>query len=82
MTRRPCRAVAHWPVHAEALGQGREAGLQRSKIDREIGRGEYDAHKKAASFDIVEILTPEAAGRIPSRGIASLTKRPKDAEQH
>src|SRR5436190_15358932 len=40
------RAVAHLPVHAEALGDGREAGLQRSKIDREIGRGEYDAHKK------------------------------------
>ena len=50
MTRRPRRAVAHLPVHAEALGDGREAGLQRSKIDREIGRGEYDAHKKVGQF--------------------------------
>src|SRR5205814_6987006 len=53
------RAVAHLPVHAEALGDGREAGLQRSKIDREIGRGEYDTHEEMTGLDIVELLGVE-----------------------
>ena len=47
------------PVHAEALGDGREAGLQRRKIDREIGRREYDTHEEMAGFDVVELLGVE-----------------------
>src|SRR5438067_12107069 len=53
------RAVAHLPVHAEPLGDRREAGLQRSKIDREIGRGEYDTHEEMPGLDIVELLGVE-----------------------
>jgi hypothetical protein len=48
-------AVAHLPVHAEALGDRGEAGLQRRKIDREVGGGEHHPHEEMAGLDVVEL---------------------------
>ena len=48
-------AVAHLPVHAEALRDRRESGLQRRKIDREVGVGEYHPHEEMTGLDVVEL---------------------------
>ena len=52
-------AVAHLPVHAEALGDRGKAGLQRRQIDREIGGGEHHPHEEMAGLDVVELLGVE-----------------------
>ena len=52
-------AVAHLPVHAEALGNRREAGLQCPEIDREIGGGEHHPHEEMRGLDVVELLGVE-----------------------
>jgi hypothetical protein len=52
-------AVAHLPVHAEALRDGGESGLQCRQIDGEIGGVEYHAHEEMASLDVVELLGVE-----------------------
>ena len=49
-------AVAHLPVHAEAFRDGAEAGLQRRKVDREIGGGEDDPHEEMTGLDVIELL--------------------------
>ena len=49
-------AVAHLPVHLEALGDRGEAGLQRHQFDREIGRGEHHAHEEFVVLNIRELL--------------------------
>ena len=52
-------AVAHLPVHAEAFGDGAEAGLQRRQVDREIGGGEHHPHEEMAGLDVIELLGVE-----------------------
>ena len=52
-------AVAHLPVHAEAVGDRGEAGLQRRQIDREIGGVEHHPHEEMAGLDVVELLGVE-----------------------
>ena len=52
-------AVAHLPVHAEAFGDRRESGLQRRKMDREIGGVEHHPHEEMAGLDVVELLGVE-----------------------
>ena len=52
----PRGAIAHLPVHAEALGERREAGLQRLQFDREVGGGEHHPHEELPGFDILELL--------------------------
>ena len=49
-------AVAHQPVHAEAFGDGAKAGLQRRKIDREIGGVEHHPHEEMTGLDVIELL--------------------------
>ena len=49
-------AVAHLPVHAEALGNRGEAGLQRHQVDREIGGVEHDPHEEMSGLEVVELL--------------------------
>ena len=52
-------AVAHLPVHPEAVGDRREAGLQRRQLDREIGGGEHHPHEEMTGLDVVELLGVE-----------------------
>ena len=52
-------AVAHLPVHAEAVGDRGKAGLQRRQIDREIGGGEHHPHEEFTGLDVVELLGVE-----------------------
>ncbi len=49
-------AVTHLPVHAEALRDACESGLQRRKIDREVGGVEHHPHEEMTGLDIVELL--------------------------
>ena len=49
-------AVAHLPVHAEAVGDRGKAGLQRLQFDREIGGGEHHPHEELVGLDVVELL--------------------------
>ncbi len=49
-------AVAHLPVHAEAVGDRGKAGLQRRKFDREIGGGKHHPHEEFLGLDVVELL--------------------------
>ena len=52
-------AVAHLPVHAEAVGDRSEAGLQCRQFDREIGGGKYHPHEEFLGLDVVELLGVE-----------------------
>ena len=52
-------AVAHPPVHLEAVRDGAEPGLQSRQRDGKIGGGEYNPHEEMAGFDIVELLRVE-----------------------
>ena len=52
-------AVAHPPVHLEAVRDRAEPGLQRRQCDREIGGGENDPHEEMAGFDVIELLRVE-----------------------
>ena len=52
-------AVAHLPVHVEALGDRGKAGLQRRQLDREIGGGEHHAHEELVVLDVGELLGVE-----------------------
>ena len=49
-------AVAHLPVHAEAIGDRGKTGLQRLQFDREISSGEYHPHEEFPGLDVVELL--------------------------
>jgi len=55
----PGGAVAHPPVHPEAVRDRAEPGLQSRQRDREIGGGEHNPHEEMAGFDIVELLRVE-----------------------
>ena len=52
-------AVAHLPVHAEAIGDGGDAGLQRRQIDGEVGGVEHHPHEEMAGLHVVELLGVE-----------------------
>ena len=52
-------AVAHPPLHLEAVRDRAESGLQSRQRDRKIGRGEHDPHEEMAGFDVVELLGVE-----------------------
>ncbi len=52
-------AVAHLPVHAEAFGDAGKSGLQRRKIDREIGGGEDHPHEEMPGLDVIVLLGVE-----------------------
>jgi hypothetical protein len=49
-------AVAHLPLHAEALGDRGEACLQGLQFDREIGGGEHHPHEEFPGLDVIELL--------------------------
>ena len=49
-------AVAHLPVHPEAVGDRSKAGLQRLQFDREIGGGEHHPHEEFFGLDVIELL--------------------------
>ena len=52
-------AVAHLPVHAEAIGDRGKAGLQRLQFHREIGGGKHHPHEELVGLDVVELLGVE-----------------------
>ena len=52
-------AVAHPPVHFEAVRDGAESGLQSRQRDRKIGGGEYNPHEEMPGFDVIELLRVE-----------------------
>ena len=52
-------AVAHLPVHAEAIGDRREAGLKCRKPHRKVGGVEHHPHEEVPGLDIVELLRVE-----------------------
>ena len=49
-------AVAHLPLHAEAVRNRPESGLQRRQIDGEIGGVEHYPHEEVPGLDVVELL--------------------------
>ena len=59
MTRLAGGAVAHPPVHPEAVRDRAEPGLQRRQRDRKIGGGEHHPHEEMAGLDVVELLRVE-----------------------
>jgi hypothetical protein len=44
------------PIHAEAVGDRSEPGLQCRQIDREIGGVEHHPHEEVAGLDVIELL--------------------------
>ena len=52
-------AVAHPPVHPEAVRDRGKPGLQSRQCDREVSGGEDNPHEEMAGFEIIELLRVE-----------------------
>ncbi len=52
-------AITHLPIHAEAVRDRGEPGLQRRQVDGEIGGVEHHPHEEMTGLDVVELLGVE-----------------------